>query len=106
MNPDPITISEAAKMLRVTYNSIHGAILAGRLRAYRFGANSGAIRIYLADLEAYRESCATNVPQRQRQITKPKRQPSASFKRLNADRLFEAWRTEGEFGSLSVEESS
>src|SRR5262245_1772869 len=54
-----LTIREAALRLRVSYNTIRGAILAGRLKAYRFGARGGTYRIDPADLEAYQASCAT-----------------------------------------------
>jgi excisionase family DNA binding protein len=90
-----LTINEAAAALRVSYGTVRAAILAGRLRAYRFGSRGGTYRIDLADLEAYKASCVTG---RTLLIAPEKNaQGGSSFKSLDGDRLLAAWRQQGVF---------
>ena len=88
-----LTIREAALRLRVSYNTIRGAILAGRLKAYRFGARGGAFRIAVADLEAYRAACATT----NQEPPAPRKSAGggSAFKNLDGERLLDAWRRQG-----------
>src|SRR5262245_39067498 len=90
---ESFTIKEAAERLRVSYNTIRGAILAGRLKAYRFGARGGTYRIDPADLEAYRASCMTT--KQEPPASKKSVGGGSAFKNLDGGRLLDAWRRQG-----------
>ena len=93
---DLLTIREAAGMLRISDSTVRNAIRSGQLRAFRFGARGGSIRIAPADLQDYIAGCAT---------TKPSCSPEAlttaggRFKHLNASKLLAAWRQQGVLGA-------
>ena len=90
---ESFTIKEAAEKLRVSYGTIRGAILAGRLKAYRFGARGGTYRIDPADLEAYRASCMTT--KQEPAASKKRAGGGSAFKNLDGERLLDAWRRQG-----------
>lgn len=87
-----LTIREAAALLRVSYGTIRNAVLAGKLRAYRFGTRGGTYRIAAVDLDAFMEaSQATSA------LTSIKQRPTShsAFKHLDGARLLDAWRQQG-----------
>ncbi len=91
-----LTIREAAAMLRIGDSTIRNAIRSGQLRAFRFGARGGSIRIATADLEEYIAGCATAKP------LCPKAAPTTvggRFKHLDASKLLSAWRQQGVLGA-------
>lgn len=92
MSANLLTIQEAATTLRVSYGTIRNAILAGRLKAYRFGSRAGTYRIEATDLDAFVATCqASSLP------APAKSQPirGSAFKRLDGGRLLDAWRKQG-----------
>ena len=48
-----LTMREAAGRLNVSYGTVRGAVVAGDLQAYRFGAGVGTWRIAASDLTEY-----------------------------------------------------
>jgi excisionase family DNA binding protein len=91
--PSFLTIREAAGVLRVSESTIRNAVGSGQLRAFRFGARGGSIRITRADLDAYIAGAAT-AP-----LTTHTAAPSGGqLKHLNASRLLAAWRQQGVLG--------
>jgi excisionase family DNA binding protein len=98
-----LTIAETASLLRISQSTIRNAINSGRLRAFRFGAGRGAIRISPTDLGDFAAACASG-----------RRPPSASksatsaapFKCLKGSRLLGAWRQQGVLADLPDEHSA
>jgi excisionase family DNA binding protein len=89
--PRFLTIREAAGALRVSESTIRNAISSGQLRAFRFGARGGSIRIGMADLEDYMASCTTAKPKDRTAV----HQGGSLFKSLDAGRLLAAWKRQG-----------
>ena len=87
-----LTIREAAALLRVSESTIRNAIHNGQLKAFRFGARGGSIRIAPADLEDYTASCATDAKHR---TTCPTGSGNGLFKALDGRKLLAAWRQQG-----------
>lgn len=92
-----LTISEAAKCLNVSYNTIRNAIKSRRLHAFRFGERGGTYRIDPVALESYKAECATWAELERPQLatisgTKAK---GKKFECLDGDRLAAAWRKQG-----------
>jgi len=48
-----MTVSEVAKLLNISRQSVYSIIEAGKLVVHRFGAGRGAIRVSEGDLQAY-----------------------------------------------------
>jgi excisionase family DNA binding protein len=91
-DPGFLTIREAAVLLRVSESTVRNAIASGRLRAFRFGARGGSIRIARPDLDDYIAGSATK-PLKSRTPAST----DSQFKHLNASRLLAAWRRQGVF---------
>lgn len=89
--PGFLTIREAAGVLRVSESTIRNAIGSGQLRAFRFGARGGSIRIGKVDLEDYMASCTTAKPKGRTAV----HQGGSLFKSLDAGRLLAAWKRQG-----------
>lgn len=92
VQPVFLSVKEAADYLRVSYNSVLGAIKNGSLPAYKVGPRRGTYRIDLAELVAYAESSRTpNTPSRR----SGNRKTGSKFKKLDTDRLLKAWKRQG-----------
>jgi excisionase family DNA binding protein len=92
VRPVFLRVQEAADYLRVSYNSVLGAIKNGSLPAYKVGPRRGTYRISLADLIAYAESSRTpNTPSRR----SGNQRTGSKFKKLDTDRLLNAWKRQG-----------
>jgi excisionase family DNA binding protein len=91
--PSFLTIREAAGVLRVSESTIRNAISSGQLRAFRFGARGGSIRITWADLDDYIAGVATAPP-----VSHTPTPTGGQFKHLNASKLLAAWRQQGVLG--------
>jgi excisionase family DNA binding protein len=91
--PGFLTIREAAGILRVSESTIRNAIGSGQLRAFRFGARGGSIRIIQADLDDYIANAATAPA-----VSHTPASTGGQFKHLNASKLLAAWRQQGVLG--------
>ena len=107
VHPEPahsvLTIAEAASLLRISESTIRNAIRSGQLRAFRFGARCGAIRITVADLNDYTTACATTPA---KTIKLGHAASGTPFKSLDAGRLLAAWQRQGVLDGRLVESHS
>jgi excisionase family DNA binding protein len=85
-------VRAVAAYLGVSYNSVLGAIKNGLLAAHRFGPRGGTYRIHQTDLERYLQTCQLGRPPRRRS---DKRQAGSTFKKLDTERLLNAWKSQG-----------
>lgn len=90
-----LTIREVAALLRVSESTVRNAIHDGQLKAFRFGARGGSIRIAPVDLEDYTASCATVAKSK---TTCPTGSDAGLFKALDGGKLLAAWRQQGVLG--------
>ena len=87
-----LTIREVASLLRVSESTVRNAIRKGQLRAFRFGARRGTIRIGKADFEDYLASCVTEPTPT---VKRRSRTAGSPFTALDGGRLLAAWRRQG-----------
>lgn len=70
--PRLLTVDQAANRLQVSGSIVYSLIEAGKLACHRIGLGRGTIRISVADLDAFLESCrqgervADSIPRRKR----------------------------------------
>jgi len=57
MLPTLLTVEQAAAHLQVSRSIVYSLIECGKLACHRIGLKRGTIRIAVADLDAYLESC-------------------------------------------------
>ncbi len=67
-----MTVSEVAKMLGISPQSVYSIIEAGKLAAHRFGAGRGTIRVSEDDLNAYIEASRIKKDQPPQRMARPK----------------------------------
>jgi excisionase family DNA binding protein len=91
-HPAFLSVKDVAAYLGVSYNSVLGAIKNGSLPAYRFGPRSGTYRIAVGDLRDYVGTCRTGRKPGRRSEN---RKTGSKFKKLDAERLLNAWRGQG-----------
>ena len=53
------TVSEVADQLRLSDRAVYDLCRSGTLRHFRLGRGLGAIRVAQADIDAYKDGCAT-----------------------------------------------
>lgn len=87
-----LSVRDVAAYLGVSYNSVLGAIKNGSLPAYRFGPRGGTYRVAADDLLAYVKASQTGQRPSRRSEN---RKTGSTFKKLDGERLLNAWRSRG-----------
>jgi excisionase family DNA binding protein len=87
-----LSVRDVAAYLAVSYNSVLGAIRNRSLPAHRFGPRGGTYRIAADDLIAYVEASRTGQRPSRRSEN---RKTGSTFKKLDGERLLNAWRSRG-----------
>ncbi|MCA9196653.1 MAG: helix-turn-helix domain-containing protein [Planctomycetales bacterium] len=63
MDSPMLSVKQTSELLSVSVATVYSLVHRGKLPSHRIGVGRGVIRIRLVDIEAYLESCKTDVLQ-------------------------------------------